>query len=134
MTTEDINTDAVAPSNIPTPGGPVATPADAENFKAGFDTSSDIGNGSIQDAHLDVILDVPITLSMEVGRSKISIRELLGLNPGAVVKLQRAVGEPMDILVNGCLVARGEVVVVGEQFGIRIADVVSPEERLKTLA
>lgn len=121
-------------TNGPTPGGAVASSADAQGFRSGFEQGVDTAGASIQDAHLEVILDVPVTLSMEVGRARISIRELLGLNPGSVVKLQRSVGEPMDILVNGCLVARGEVVVVGEQFGIRIADVVSPEERVKTLS
>ena len=108
--------------------------AQAEFQRAGYEDALSKRGGSIQDEHLDVILDVPITLSMEVGRSRITIRDLLQLNPGSVIKLQRAVGDPMDILVNGCLVAKGEVVVVGDQFGIRIADVVSAEERVKTLS
>ena len=111
-----------------------ADSASAEFTKAGYDGPVSATGGSIQDEHLEVILDVPITLSMEVGRARISIRELLQLNPGSVIKLQRAIGDPMDILVNGCLVAKGEVVVVGDQFGIRIADVVSAEERVKTLS
>lgn len=87
----------------------------------------------IQDAHIEVIMDVPITLSLEIGRTRITIRDLLQLNPGSVVKLERMAGEPMDIMVNGCLIAKGEVVTVGEKFGVRIAEVVSPEERIRSL-
>lgn len=82
---------------------------------------------------LEVILDIPVTLSMELGRTRTSIRELLQLTQGSVVKLDRPAGEPLDILVNGCLVARGEVVVVNERFGVRITDIVSPEERVRRL-
>ena len=129
----DPNDPNATPTAGPAPSGGVLSGSETQAFQAGFEQSPQAG-GSIQDAHLEVILDVPVTLSMEVGRARISIRELLSLNPGSVVKLQSAIGEPMDILVNGCLVARGEVAVVGEQFGIRIADVVSPEERIKTLS
>src|SRR5687767_16018435 len=73
-----------------------------------------------QDVNLEVILDVPVTLSMEVGRTRIPIRNLLQLNQGSVVELDRAAGEPLDVFVNGTLVAHGEVVVVNEKFGIRI--------------
>lgn len=84
-------------------------------------------------ANLDAILDVPVNLSLEVGRSKISIRNLLRLNQGSVVELDRLAGEPLDVLVNGTLVARGEVVVVNEKFGIRLTDVVSAQERIKRI-
>lgn len=84
-------------------------------------------------ANLDAILDIPVNLSLEVGRSKISIRNLLQLNQGSVVELDRLAGEPLDVLVNGTLVARGEVVVVNEKFGIRLTDVVSAQERIKRL-
>jgi flagellar motor switch protein FliN len=83
--------------------------------------------------NLDVILDVPVTLSAEIGRSKLPIRKLVGLAQGSVVELDRDVNEPLDLLVNGTLIARGEVVVVGEKFGIRLTDIVSPAERIKTL-
>ena len=86
-----------------------------------------------QDVNLEVILDVPVTLSMEVGRTRIPIRNLLQLNQGSVVELDRAAGEPLDVFVNGTLVAHGEVVVVNEKFGIRITDVVSPAERIRKL-
>ena len=86
-----------------------------------------------QDVNLEVILDVPVTLSMEVGRTRIPIRNLLQLNQGSVVELDRAAGEPLDVFVNGTLVAHGEGVVVNEKFGIRITDVVSPAERIRKL-
>ena len=85
------------------------------------------------DVKLDVVLDIPVTIAMEIGRTKISIRNLLQLNQGSVVELDRLAGEPMDVLVNGTLVAHGEVVVVNEKFGIRLTDVISPAERIKNL-
>jgi flagellar motor switch protein FliN/FliY len=86
-----------------------------------------------REQRLDMVLDIPVTLSMELGRTRMCIRDLLRLNQGSVVKLDRPAGEPLDILVNGCLIARGEVVVVNERFGVRITDIVSPEERVKRL-
>ena len=88
---------------------------------------------SMRDVNLEVILDVPVTLSMEVGRTRIPIRNLLQLNQGSVVELDRAAGEPLDVFVNGTLVAHGEVVVVNDKFGIRLTDVISPAERIKKL-
>lgn len=82
---------------------------------------------------LDTILDIPVTISMEVGRSRISIRNLLQLNQGSVVELDRVAGEPLDVLVNGTLIAHGEVVVVNDKFGIRLTDVISQIERIKKL-
>lgn len=82
---------------------------------------------------LDAILDIPVTISMEVGRSQISIRNLLQLNQGSVVELDRVAGEPLDVLVNGTLIAHGEVVVVNDKFGIRLTDVISQTERIKKL-
>jgi flagellar motor switch protein FliN/FliY len=87
----------------------------------------------VGDVKLDVILDIPVTIAMEIGRTKISIRNLLQLNQGSVIELDRLAGEPMDVLVNGTLVAHGEVVVVNEKFGIRLTDVISPAERIKNL-
>ena len=92
-----------------------------------------IPTGVPGDVNLDVILDVPVTLSMEVGRTRIPIRNLLQLNQGSVVELDRAAGEPLDVFVNGTLVAHGEVVVVNEKFGIRLTDVISPSERIRKL-
>jgi flagellar motor switch protein FliN/FliY len=88
---------------------------------------------TIQDASLDVILDIPVNISMEVGKTKISIRNLLKLNQGSVVELDRLAGEPLDVLVNGTLIAHGEVVVVNEKYGIRLTDVISAAERIQKL-
>ncbi|TLE15352.1 flagellar motor switch protein FliN [Vibrio cholerae] len=82
---------------------------------------------------LDTIMDIPVTISMEVGRSKISIRNLLQLNQGSVVELERIAGESLDVMVNGMLIAHGEVVVVNDKFGIRLTDVISQTERIKKL-
>ncbi|MCR4554866.1 MAG: flagellar motor switch protein FliN [Succinivibrionaceae bacterium] len=82
---------------------------------------------------LDSILDIPVVISMEVGRSQISIRNLLQLNQGSVVELERVAGEPLDVMVNGTLIAHGEVVVVNDKFGIRLTDVISQTERIKKL-
>ncbi|MDR0182931.1 flagellar motor switch protein FliN [Lysobacter arvi] len=89
--------------------------------------------GLASDLNLDVILDVPVTLSLEVGRARIPIRNLLQLNQGSVVELERGAGEPLDLYVNGTLIAQGEVVVVNDRFGVRLTDVVSPAERIKRL-
>jgi flagellar motor switch protein FliN len=89
---------------------------------------------SADELNLDVILDVPVTLSMEIGRTQINIRNLLKLNQGSVVELDRLAGEPLDILVNGTLIAHGEVVVINDKFGIRLTDVISLSERVKRLA
>ena len=106
----------------------------AEIHAAELDQLTDDGApGASRDVNLEVILDVPVTLSMEVGRTRIPIRNLLQLNQGSVVELERAAGEPLDVFVNGTLVAHGEVVVVNERFGIRLTDVISPAERLRKL-
>jgi flagellar motor switch protein FliN/FliY len=117
----------------------MAEQADAESTDgdapaAEFDDLEDTSGGPAADeANLDVILDIPVTISMEIGRTRISIRNLLQLNQGSVVELDRLAGEPMDVLVNGTLVAHGEVVVVNEKFGIRLTDVISPSDRVKKL-
>ncbi|NOI81457.1 flagellar motor switch protein FliN [Vibrio tubiashii] len=95
------------------------------------DTSSPITDDERR--KLDTILDIPVTISMEVGRSQISIRNLLQLNQGSVVELERLAGESLDVLVNGTLIAHGEVVVVNDKFGIRLTDVISQTERIKKL-
>ena len=100
--------------------------AEFQNLDQGADLAS-------SDVNLDVILDVPVTMAMEVGRTRISIRNLLQLNQGSVVELERMAGEPLDVFVNGTLVAHGEVVVVNDKFGIRLTDVISPSERIKNL-
>ena len=82
---------------------------------------------------LDLILDIPVQLTVELGRTKIPIRHILQLAQGSVVELDGLAGEPMDVLVNGCLIAQGEVVVVNDKFGIRLTDIVTPAERVRKL-
>jgi flagellar motor switch protein FliN/FliY len=98
---------------------------------ATFEELTDDSTGGA--VNMDAILDVPVTISMEIGRTKINIRNLLQLNQGSVVELDRLAGEPMDVLVNGTLIAQGEVVVVNEKFGLRLTDIISPSERVKRL-
>jgi len=105
--------------------------AETAAFAPVSDTSGSVGIDS--EINLDVILDVPVTVSMEVGNTKISIRNLLQLNQGSVIELDRLAGEPMDVLVNKTLIARGEVVVVNDKFGLRLTDIISPAERVKKL-
>ncbi|MGB0468033.1 MAG: flagellar motor switch protein FliN [Pontibacterium sp.] len=87
----------------------------------------------VKDPKMDVILDIPVTLTMEVGGTDIAIRNLLQLNQGSVIELNRVAGEPLDVKVNGTLIAHGEVVVVNDRYGIRLTDVISPQERIKRL-
>jgi flagellar motor switch protein FliN len=82
---------------------------------------------------LDLILDIPVNLTVELGRTKIPIKHILQLAQGSVIELDALAGEPMDVLVNGCLIAQGEVVVVNEKFGIRLTDIVTPSERMRRL-
>jgi flagellar motor switch protein FliN/FliY len=104
-----------------------ATPAQFDKLE------EDAGQHSASEINLDVILDVPVTLSLEVGRARISIRNLLQLNQGSVVELEREAGEALDIYINDMLIAHGEVVVVNDRFGVRLTDVISPAERIKRL-
>ena len=106
---------------------PGATAAPVESF---LPTTTE---GGTKVADLDAILDIPVTLSVEIGKTRLTIRNLLQLNQGSVVELDRLAGEPLDVLINGTLVAHGEVVVVNEKFGIRMTDVISPSERIKKL-
>lgn len=82
---------------------------------------------------IDMILDIPVKMTVELGRTKIAIRNLLQLAQGSVVELDGLAGEPMDVLVNGCLIAQGEVVVVNDKFGIRLTDIITPSERIRKL-
>ena len=86
-----------------------------------------------QGRRLDLLLDAPLDLSVELGRARMSIQDLLNLSPGSVIELDKIAGEALDILINGRLVARGEAVVVNDKFGIRISDIVSPSERIARL-
>lgn len=109
---------------------PSAQKAPMEEFGAAPKALAPAG---LEGPNLDVILDIPVSISMEVGNTEISIRNLLQLNQGSVIELDRLAGEPLDVLVNGTLIAHGEVVVVNEKFGIRLTDVISPSERIKKL-
>ena len=104
----------------------------ADPARASFESLTADATGAA-DLNLDVILDVSVALSLEVGRARIPIRNLLQLNQGSVVELERGAGEPLDVFVNGTLIAQGEVVVVNDRFGVRLTDVVSPSERIKRL-
>jgi flagellar motor switch protein FliN/FliY len=104
-----------------------AETAPVEHLK---DSSKPISNSDI---NLDMVLELPVTISMEIGRTKISIRNLLQLSQGSVIELDRLAGEAMDVLVNDTLIAHGEVVVVNDKFGIRLTDVISADERIKKL-
>jgi flagellar motor switch protein FliN/FliY len=105
---------------------PAAAAAVFEQFSAGADAT-----GAPQG--FDMIMDIPVTMTVELGRTKISIRNLLQLAHGSVVELDGLAGEPMDVLVNGTLIAQGEVVVVNDKFGIRLTDIITPQERMRKL-
>ena len=100
-----------------------------EEFQGGAKPADGAG-GKID---LDMLMEVQVTISVEIGRTRIPIRELLALNQGSIVNLERSVNEPLDLMVNGTLIARGEVVESAGQFGLRLIDVISPSERLQKL-
>src|SRR4051794_26412570 len=106
-----------------------ATAAPARVFQELSPEAGGAGTGG----RLDMILDIPVQLTVELGRTKIAIRNLLQLAQGSVVELDGMAGEPMDVLVNGCLIAQGEVVVVNDKFGIRLTDIITPSERIRKL-
>lgn len=111
-----------------------STPASSEAVAANlFQEFSNKGKSSNTANDIDFILDIPIQITVEMGRTKIAIKNLLQLAQGSVVELDGLAGEPMDVLVNGCLIAQGEVVVVNEKFGIRLTDIVTPAERIRKL-
>ncbi len=110
-----------------------AAPAASAAPAAIFKPFSDDSDKSAPPQGFDMILDIPVNLTVELGRTKISIRNLLQLAHGSVVELEGLAGEPMDVLVNGTLIAQGEVVVVNDKFGIRLTDVITPQERVRKL-
>ena len=114
-------------------GGAESEGSDDNVSPAPMDEFSASGDPVVGAPDLDVIMDIPVRISMEVGNTEISIRNLLQLNQGSVIEMDRLAGEPLDVLVNGTLIAHGEVVVVNEKFGIRMTDVISPSERIKKL-
>ena len=113
---------------------------DIEDVGAGEDADEaldEAGESAVKGGEtksLDLILDIPLTVSVELGRSKMLINDLLQLGQGSVIELTKLVGEPLEVLVNQKLVARGEVVVVNEKFGVRLTDIVSPMERVQSLS
>jgi flagellar motor switch protein FliN/FliY len=111
-------------------GGMSVKPAQFTNFGA----SGATGSGSSGGGDMNLILDIPVQLTVELGRTRIPIKHILQLAQGSVVELESLAGEPMDVLVNGFLIAQGEVVVVNDKFGIRLTDIVTPSERLRRLS
>ena len=105
----------------------------AEQAAAVFQDFSNKGARNETPNDIDFILDIPVQLTVELGRTKIAIKNLLQLAQGSVVELDGLAGEPMDVLVNGCLIAQGEVVVVNDKFGIRLTDIITPAERIRKL-
>lgn len=108
-----------------------ATAQPAQDLFQDFSGSTQVTNAEPND--LDMIMDIPVQLTVELGRTKIPIKHILQLAQGSVIELDGLAGEPMDVLVNGCLIAQGEVVVVNEKFGIRLTDIITPSERLRRL-
>ncbi len=115
----------------------VVPPADAakanDAIKVDLDKLQDTGALAKNQENTDVILEIPVRISLEVGSAKLSIRNLLKLSQGSIVELDRFAGDPLDVFVNGTLIAHGEVVVVNEKFGIRLTDVISQTERIQKL-
>jgi len=116
-------------------GDAMSEQAESEAETAMMDSLEEEGDGlkAVDNEKMDVILDIPVSLSLEVGRTQIPIRNLLQLTQGSVIELDRLAGEPLDVMVNGTLIAHGEVVVVNEKYGIRLTDVMSPSERIQKL-
>lgn len=117
-------------STRPASGFPSGADAEVATLR---DLPEGANGGAIGAPDLETVMNIPVTISMEIGRSRISIRNLLQLSQGSVVELDRLAGEPLDVLANGTLIAHGEVVVVNEKFGIRLLDIISPEQRIKSI-
>ncbi len=101
--------------------------------QSAFDALKEERGDDSEKVDLDVVLDIPVTLQLEIGRTTATIRNLLSYTQGSVIEMDRLAGEPLDLLVNGTLIAHGEVVVINDKFGVRLTDVVSPQERIKKL-
>jgi flagellar motor switch protein FliN/FliY len=113
--------------------GPLEATGRAPAAPAEFGELAPGDEGGANQLNLELIMDVRLAMTLEVGRTRISVRNLLGLTQGSVVELDKLAGEPLDVLVNGTLVAHGEVVVANEKFGVRLLDVVSPQARVESL-
>ncbi len=121
---------ALAESKAPEPASEIAAEQVAPASFANFTPTA----GSAAGNDINMILDIPVQLSVELGRTRIPIKHILQLAQGSVVELDALAGEPMDVLVNGYLIAQGEVVVVNDKFGIRLTDIVTPSERMRRLS
>jgi flagellar motor switch protein FliN/FliY len=133
MASDDIDQDSMADDWAAAMAEQADVDENVANTVSFDELKNEVLNQPAGSPDLDVILDIPVSISMEVGRTSITIRNLLQLNQGSVIELDRLAGEPLDVLVNGTLIAHGEVVVVNEKFGIRMTDVISPAERIKKL-
>lgn len=116
----------------PDPGA-AAREAEMGVRPASFAPLDESGAAQVSPHDIELVLDVPVQVTVQLGRSKMQIRNLLGLAYGSVVELDTLAGEPLDVLVNGCLVAQGEVVIVNDRYGIRLTDIITPAERLRKL-
>ena len=123
----------VATATDETVGAPMGADSSTQVAAPIFEQFSASGTKAGAHNDIDMILDIPVQLTIELGRTKIAIKNLLQLAQGSVVELDGLAGEPMDVLVNGCLIAQGEVVVVNDKFGIRLTDIITPSERLRKL-
>ena len=132
MSTNNESLDAAAGSwtaAMNQPSGSVATERLLEKF-----TDAPAGHGQAAARNdIELVLDIPVQLSVELGRTRVPIKNILQLAQGSVIELDGLAGEPLDVMVNGCLIAQGEVVVVGERFGIRLTDIITPSERIRKL-
>lgn len=135
---EQADAEGSAPSTEEDPwAGALEEQAEASSNNDEIDAASfaelEKGRGDGEKVDLDVLLDIPVTLQLEIGRAKVTIRNLLSYTQGSVIEMDRLAGEPLDLLVNGTLIAHGEVVVINDKFGVRLTDVISPQERIKKL-
>ncbi|MGA4493940.1 flagellar motor switch protein FliN [Vreelandella venusta] len=128
MAEQEAAEEADASNSEPEPEAPVAKPASDEVFRP---LSAESGHSESRD--LEMIMDIPVKLTVELGRTKLTIKQLLELAQGSVIELEGLAGEPMDILINGYLIAQGEVVVVDDKYGIRITEIITPSERIHKL-
>lgn len=124
---------AMAEQGLGDGGAAGATPAAAEAHSQVFPELHPESMAGVAPERLELILDIPVHLAVELGRTKLTVRSLVQLAQGSIVELDRLAGEPLDVLVNGCLIAQGEVVVVNDKFGIRLTDVIAPDERVRRL-
>ncbi len=134
MASEENDTDNESPESAEPEASGAADDASQEGFEPEeLDAAASPNGEAAADINLDLVLEVPVTVSLQVGSTEISIRDLVQLVEGSVVALDRGATEPLDVLVNGTLIAHGEIVVVDDAFGVRLTDVVSPAERIRNI-